>query len=872
MSLQYKIADQVLAVSDDTPQTQGIVAKYDAFLNLLCSGKYAFQRAAIQATLTFLVSNKYPNTEALALENFNNREVLRRRYENTAEFLERIPLRDRKAASLDLATGAGKSYVIYGLAAIALAEGLVDKVLVLCPSLTIEDGLREKFGAFIGNRELTAIMKELGAIVATPGLKTGNDTILNGDICVENIHAVYERTGTSIQDSFKGQGARVLVLNDEAHHIFSKVDQATKKWLDFLQNPAFGFQYIVGFTGTPYIGNEYFPDVVYRYGIKQAIEDRVVKKPNYKEEQTYKAHSWDETHKIHEDNRSRYGEERKPITIVVTESIATCVEVWNELVNFLRKKEKLSREDAEKRCIWVTSGVPSGKADKARVEAIVESPEKKRAENLALLKKVDEADNPVEWIVSVSMLTEGWDVKNVFQIVPHESRAFNSKLLISQVLGRGLRVPPGMDQPLVTINNHEKWEEEIRNLLKEVLEIENHLGWGFVPGREKFLFPLFNLEYEAVQTTVETKTKRAKEPEVQFKPQALKTTEMSVFSETGTLTTEIENPDWVTIPYAARQLKMFLKEKDADLSKAWPLKRIEQFIEDGLRNAGQEESFLSKANLLSLQQAFGPMFRDLNQQNPRISQKPKILIPVNLAAMPRQSFSESALKAHGTVYYAPGSSDGFARDEANLWADYLKKKQTAAQVGEENLSEDARQIAKSLEPVDAAALKTPWNILYASYEPERVFVRWLIQHADLFDSFVKMPDRGLYSFPYSYKPAGAARTHVRHDNFNPDFFIRLAGSHNILVVEIKGEEDRDRNRSAAKFRDGKRHFDMLNYNLALAGEPWKYYFYFISPSDFTRFFEAAEGDLAKLKTWTSSLMQSLRPSPSGETIVTGKAK
>jgi type III restriction enzyme len=50
----------------------------------------------------------------------------------------------------------------------------------------------------------------------------------------------------------------------------------------------------------------------------------------------------------------------------------------------------------------------------------------------------------VEWIFSVSMLTEGWDVQNVFQIVPHEKRAFASKLLIAQVLGRGLRVPAGL--------------------------------------------------------------------------------------------------------------------------------------------------------------------------------------------------------------------------------------------------------------------------------------------------------------------------------------------------------------------------------------------------------------------------------------------
>ena len=61
--------------------------------------------------------------------------------------------------------------------------------------------------------------------------------------------------------------------------------------------------------------------------------------------------------------------------------------------------------------------------------------------NLPKLKTVDDPQTSVQWIVSVSMLTEGWDVKNVFQIVPWEDRAFNSKLLIAQVLGRGLRIP-----------------------------------------------------------------------------------------------------------------------------------------------------------------------------------------------------------------------------------------------------------------------------------------------------------------------------------------------------------------------------------------------------------------------------------------------
>ena len=78
---------------------------------------------------------------------------------------------------------------------------------------------------------------------------------------------------------------------------------------------------------------------------------------------------------------------------------------------------------------------------------------------------------------------------------------------------------------------------------------------------------------------------------------------------------------------------------------------------------------------------------------------------------------------------------------------------------------------------------------------------------------------------------------MKNENFNPDFFIRLTESYNILVVEIKGEENRDENRSAAKYRDGKRHFKILNQKLTDDNKPWRYYFYFLSSDDFTKFFE-----------------------------------
>ncbi len=53
--------------------------------------------------------------------------------------------------------------------------------------------------------------------------------------------------------------------------------------------------------------DDYFPDVVFRYGLKQAIADKVVKKPNYKLEDTYSAHDWQKTYAIHQQNRKDYG-------------------------------------------------------------------------------------------------------------------------------------------------------------------------------------------------------------------------------------------------------------------------------------------------------------------------------------------------------------------------------------------------------------------------------------------------------------------------------------------------------------------------------------------------------------------------------------
>ena len=229
------------------------------------------------------------------------------------------------------------------------------------------------------------------------------------------------------------------------------------------------------------------------------------------------------------------------------------------------------------------------------------------------------------------------------------------------------------------------------------------------------------------------------------------------------------------------------------------------------------------------------------------------MLPIDLTTIPRQSFSESALKDHGAVFYVEEEATLYSAPEVHLWDQYLKAKKLA-KIDETLLNEDARRIAQALRQVDLKKFKSPWNVHYTSHEPERDFSNLLFEHANLFDSFVKMPNQGGYSFPYSYKPAKSAKTHTANETFNPDFFIRMRAKHDILVVEIKGEGD-DSNRNRAKCRDGLTHFDTLNTKLSEMNEPWQYYFYFLSPEDYTIYFEQVKK--ATFKGWKSGLMQSL---------------
>src|SRR5690606_19792578 len=90
---------------------------------------------------------------------------------------------------------------------------------------------------------------------------------------------------------------------------------------------------------------------------------------DYKLEDTYAAHDWAKTYEVHQKNRETYGGLVRPISIIVTQQIHRCVEVWRELVEFLAEREGITKAEAARKALWVTSGVPSSGPKKAAVEA-----------------------------------------------------------------------------------------------------------------------------------------------------------------------------------------------------------------------------------------------------------------------------------------------------------------------------------------------------------------------------------------------------------------------------------------------------------------------------------------------------------------------
>lgn len=838
---KFKNTDLVLKVNQNYDPTKLKLNDWEGFLEYLSQGR-EYQQEAIRNAIIFLVGDRYQSTESLVEENYNENIELQKRYRSIEDYKSKLQIKNKLFANIDLATGTGKSYIIYGIAQIMLGLGFVDKVLVLCPSVTIESELIEKFKELSSDSNLRKHIPE-NAVIKNPSIIDANSTIKNGCICVENIHAVYENTGSSIYDSLSNCGERTLVLNDESHHIFNKSgDKDIKKWKEFLVSDIYKFKYIVGFTGTAYNDNEYFNDIIYRYSLRKAIEDKIVKNVDYvsKDDCLNSNQRFQKIYKNHRDNIDLYPKV-KPLTILVTQDISKAKRWREDLINFLEEKEKLPIEVIEEKVLIVTS-------------------HKDHRANLVKLKSVDKKDNKVEWIVSVSMLTEGWDVKNVFQIVPCEDRAFNSKLLISQVLGRGLRLPNEYKspQPKVIVFNHDAWSRNIKGLVDEILEIEKRINSEILKNgdRSKYNFALYNLDYSKMEIEKEHKNNekydfsRIEKEGIKLVSQVIEAEHNTQFTsvignnrdKNYLITYETRTVDEVinkiydtfeTTDWEGRILQ--LREDEYTKNNLPPRERIEKLIRKSMEEVGIKGDLIIEDNANKIFSAFGTLLR---KKGKTIVLKTKVndFIKINTINMQNDSISISNLKKDSTVFYTNNYKNEINNEEQKI-------------ILNEVINDEDRKVS-ALKEINEFLFKTPLNVCFSNGKPEREFIGNLCkqENAEKIDTWIKSRDTGFYSIEYTFEKG----THQIRKSFNPDFFIKIRDY--IFVVEIKDDGDKtDENK--AKYKYAKEHFENINKKLKENKLKERYIFHVLSPNAYVAFFDYLRGD--KLQNGFKSELENL---------------
>jgi type III restriction enzyme len=231
------------------------------------------------------------------------------------------------------------------------------------------------------------------------------------------------------------RGGPVVVLNDEAHHTHDE-DSEWNKFIRGLHAAASaGLAAQLDFTATPrHSKGQLFSWTVYDYPLKQAIIDNVVKRPlkgiaqgiteqrSHVASTKYQAYlaAGVERWKEYREQLTPLG--KKPVLFVMMNDTAEADDVGD----WLRKKYPFEF-GGEKLLIIHTDR--SGEVSKKDLDIARKAS-----------REVDDKKSPINCIVSVMMLREGWDVQSVTVIVGLRPYTAKANILPEQTVGRGLRL------------------------------------------------------------------------------------------------------------------------------------------------------------------------------------------------------------------------------------------------------------------------------------------------------------------------------------------------------------------------------------------------------------------------------------------------
>lgn len=411
--------------------------------------------------------------------------------------------RDFMSLTFALATGVGKTRLMGAFIAYLYTQHNIKNFFVVAPNTTIYEKLKKDLS---DQSNPKYVFNGLGCFHTAPQIVTDDDyksrqiSLFESDIRIfvfnidkfnkeeSNMKKINEFIGDSFYDYLSNLSDLVVIMDESHHYRANKGMKAINEL-----NPLLGLE----LTATPIVtsGSKQIPfkNVVFEYPLSKAIEDGYTRTP-------YASTRLDI-------NFYQFGEEELD-KLMLNDGILlherTKREIEAYVMNNSTDENPIHKvkpfmmvvcKDTD-HAKWVESYIKSLEfRDGAYINKtiIVHSKQKgsESEENTKLLLDVENYDNPIEIVIHVNMLKEGWDVNNLYTIVPLRTAA--SKVLREQMVGRGLRLPYGKrtgDEIVdaVYLTAHDKFQDIINeaqngdsifkagNVIK-VEEIENNISY-----------------------------------------------------------------------------------------------------------------------------------------------------------------------------------------------------------------------------------------------------------------------------------------------------------------------------------------------------------------------------------------------------------
>ncbi len=399
--------------------------------------------------------------------------------------------------TFDIATGVGKTRLMGAFVAYLYRKYGYKNFLIIAPSITIYNKLMQDFagGSKYVFKGLEDIAMNPPAIISGDNYeRSENLTKMAGDsftVNVFNIDKLNEKQGKQhldkddpeygksklhrqneyLGDTFfnvLSQKEDLVVIMDEAHHYR---DGAAMKTIEAIK-PILGIE----LTATP---KEKTNNILYHYQLPEAIKDKFVKRPVLIGRRNFNAANFDDDGLDHYDLQ-----EAEIVHSIVKQELE--VYAYNNQVRKVKPFVFVIASDidhAKKLQQYLESDAFFEGKYKGKVLQI--DSKSKTDDKIQALLNLENEYNQIEFVIHVSMLGEGWDVTNLYTIVP--LRAANSKTLVMQSIGRGLRLPYGTVVGEAAVDNlniiaHKNFETVLDDVNNELGKIEARYLDEEIPG------------------------------------------------------------------------------------------------------------------------------------------------------------------------------------------------------------------------------------------------------------------------------------------------------------------------------------------------------------------------------------------------------